>query len=442
MHDLKSLYLKTFLKSLFLHNLLTSGAISSNDFLTVEQGESQVEVRAVFINCEPDLMLDASSDLETKRFQREELFKHSALRNCNRKLALTIKLASDIDNFSDDYIPIEHVFEGSNKKRVRLLNPYVLRLRRDQPLQAYKLRKIDSTVDLTNVVKTTESNEETANFNTENLLQNADNHKKLIHNNDLYEKQSKSNELLKVQKWQNNFNRYDNKKCIHNNDSKNKENDDGKDESRKDTKSKTLATDVDTTEKNFNLYEIGNPYLWHQVHVQLFEKIGTADGKTVWNDVTKDPFASVSSISPEWTGRDVFIRYRPTEWISTHEFSLPMRSLYLLNPIYCDNADVYDNEYIVVPVEDVVGLDDDKPLEKRGDNNLISSTTTLLGGYEQGHRKVKIRLSRPLLNGVGDKLRIESDGSDRYLTIPYRRPLHVQIDLEARAEQNQLVLDG
>lgn len=62
--------------------------------------------------------------------------------------------------------------------------------------------------------------------------------------------------------------------------------------------------------------------------------------------------------------------------------------------------------------------------------------------FTQTHRRVKIRLSRTLLYGMNDKLKIKSDGSDKYLTMPYRRPFHAQIDLEARADQNRLVFDG
>lgn len=39
--------------------------------------------------------------------------------------------------------------------------------------------------------------------------------------------------------------------------------------------------------RNFALYEIGNPNLWYTVHIQLFEKLSTPEGKTVWNDITK-----------------------------------------------------------------------------------------------------------------------------------------------------------
>lgn len=44
-------------------------------------------------------------------------------------------------------------------------------------------------------------------------------------------------------------------------------------------------------ERDFAVYEIGHPELWYTVHVQLFEKLSTADGKTVWNDLTKGDLA-------------------------------------------------------------------------------------------------------------------------------------------------------
>uniref|UniRef100_A0A2H1VBX1 SFRICE_005991 n=1 Tax=Spodoptera frugiperda TaxID=7108 RepID=A0A2H1VBX1_SPOFR len=111
---------------------------------------SCVEVRAVFINCEPEESV--ASDAESVRFEREELFKHSVLRDCNKKLAVTVKITSEptvssstfyYTSSGDEYLPIEHVFEGTNKKRIRLLDPYILRLRRELPLQAYKLRRVD-----------------------------------------------------------------------------------------------------------------------------------------------------------------------------------------------------------------------------------------------------------------------------------------------------------
>lgn len=49
--------------------------------------------------------------------------------------------------------------------------------------------------------------------------------------------------------------------------------------------------EYETAEKSFVLYDIGNPDLWYTVHVQLFEKMSTPEGKTVWNDITKGEIA-------------------------------------------------------------------------------------------------------------------------------------------------------
>lgn len=44
---------------------------------------------------------------------------------------------------------------------------------------------------------------------------------------------------------------------------------------------------LEPPERDFAVYEIGHPELWYTVNVQLFEKLSTPDGKTVWNDLTK-----------------------------------------------------------------------------------------------------------------------------------------------------------
>lgn len=60
----------------------------------------------------------------------------------------------------------------------------------------------------------------------------------------------------------------------------------GKDK-RKDYSARLLYSD----EKDYAVYEIGSPDLWHTVHIQLFEKLSTPEGKTVWNDLTKGEVA-------------------------------------------------------------------------------------------------------------------------------------------------------
>ncbi|KOB73163.1 putative synaptic vesicle protein 2 [Operophtera brumata] len=71
-----------------------------------------------------------------------------------------------------------------------------------------------------------------------------------------------------------------------------------------------------SSEEEFDMYEIGNPDLLYTVQVQLFEKLISPDGKTVWNDMTKGEPASLSTLSPEWMVKDVSIRYRPKEAVA------------------------------------------------------------------------------------------------------------------------------
>lgn len=42
----------------------------------------------------------------------------------------------------------------------------------------------------------------------------------------------------------------------------------------------------DYPEGTYTLYEIGNPVVWYNVQVQLFEKLSSVDGKTLWNDLS------------------------------------------------------------------------------------------------------------------------------------------------------------
>lgn len=53
-----------------------------------------------------------------------------------------------------------------------------------------------------------------------------------------------------------------------------------------------------------------------------------------------------------------------------------------------------------------------------------------------------MRTSRAILTGKEEKVNIAFHGTNKYLTIPHRRPHHAQIDLEARADENELVRVG
>lgn len=57
------------------------------------------------------------------------------------------------------------------------------------------------------------------------------------------------------------------------------------------TESTNDSPKVRNGEKQYAVYEIGNPDLWYTVNIQLYEKLSTPEGKTVWNDITKEDVA-------------------------------------------------------------------------------------------------------------------------------------------------------
>lgn len=107
----------------------------------------------------------------------------------------------------------------------------------------------------------------------------------------------------------------------------------------------------------YDVYEIGNADLWNTIQVQIFEKLTTPEGKTAWKDLTmgkparfllycfcddlgtdKDLFDRfngfrVGSLYPEWTGQDLSILYKPSEWVPREGYTLPLTSLCLLAPV-------------------------------------------------------------------------------------------------------------
>ncbi|CAK1599955.1 unnamed protein product [Parnassius mnemosyne] len=149
--------------------------------------------------------------------------------------------------------------------------------------------------------------------------------------------------------------------------------------------------DIKENEKHFAVYEIGSPDLWYTVHVQLYEKLSTPEGKTIWNDITKAEIASVSTLHPEWNNEDMSIRYRPAKWVSRDEFYLPKARLCLLVPIRDTNLNDQRNdaesiidkfgEYLVVSSEDVITVNDPKKEES------ISSASPAINISQQEVKK-------------------------------------------------------
>ncbi|CAH2229918.1 jg24527 [Pararge aegeria aegeria] len=90
-------------------------------------------------------------------------------------------------------------------------------------------------------------------------------------------------------------------------------------------------------EKDFIIYEISDPELWYSAQAQLFEKLSTPEGKTVWNDLTKDETACVNSVNPEWSNQDVDIQYKSADFLAREDYRLPRPDLCLVVPIKQDH---------------------------------------------------------------------------------------------------------
>ncbi|CAG9782908.1 unnamed protein product [Diatraea saccharalis] len=91
-------------------------------------------------------------------------------------------------------------------------------------------------------------------------------------------------------------------------------------------------------------------------------------------------------------------------------------------------------------MDDIVNMGDENPLSKRDGNRSEDTTDSIM--EEQHHRRVLIRVSRALLAGNEDDIKISSNGSNKFLVMPYRRIHRAQIDLEARADSNELIRVG
>lgn len=65
-----------------------------------------------------------------------------------------------------------------------------------------------------------------------------------------------------------------------------------------------------------------------------------------------------------------------------------------------------------------------------------------LSKFLQRPRQVIVRTARALMGGSAENLKIFSRGSDRYLKLPHIKPHYAQMDLEARADDNELILVG
>lgn len=122
---------------------------------------------------------------------------------------------------------------------------------------------------------------------------------------------------------------------------------------------------------------------------------------------------SISTSNPEWKSKDVHLHYRPAEYVGRDEFTLPKTSLCLLEPLFGSDSNFtadadstkygnntklkiihhkvtyivkrsfltdYSDKYIVVPIEDVIGVEDAVNIFKRNPN--ATDSTLNFEGYK------------------------------------------------------------
>ncbi|KAG7304537.1 hypothetical protein JYU34_011486 [Plutella xylostella] len=305
--------------------------------MDVEETNSELELKAVFINCDPhDILEEAEA---ARRVQREELLTtHGKLDGCLKKIGITVKLVSDpAMSEGEEYIPVEQVVSAG--ARARLLNPYVLRLRRDRPQQAYPLtlRGIRRQRDI--VFKEGDEWAKGLAYLQQwinNFTKPANTNKSSETLNIITERMNNSCNADGFEKWHR-TKRFDDNLIIDNTVHE------AKDKhipnvlsivNRSKAKRVPVVEEglgvISVDNRKFTLYDIGEPVVRHTVSVQLFERDTDRDGKTVWSDVTKGNIASVGPQKPEFEGPNLAVHYRSLEWLDRDKFALPKKPLCLL----------------------------------------------------------------------------------------------------------------
>lgn len=81
-------------------------------------------------------------NLETEEYRNkcEEKADENALRRCEKKISLTLKIKNrGLTNCNPQYIVLDHVFDPETNKKQKLLNPYVLKIVQKPVFQMYEL---------------------------------------------------------------------------------------------------------------------------------------------------------------------------------------------------------------------------------------------------------------------------------------------------------------
>ncbi|XP_046658640.1 uncharacterized protein LOC124352942 isoform X2 [Homalodisca vitripennis] len=99
--------------------------------------KSEVEVKTYVFPCSVD---------EEKFLNTTFGSSHKHLHNCKRKLVIkmTVNSGGEFSSKSDGFIPIDHVTDGMTGRKKRLLNPLMIRLKREKMFQLYDLQLVQA----------------------------------------------------------------------------------------------------------------------------------------------------------------------------------------------------------------------------------------------------------------------------------------------------------
>lgn len=115
-----------------------------------------LEIRAVLVRCPKAKCEDSVLTRNLKHsvtygrehdvryfqgFDEDEPLCYSEVTKCHKKLLITMKMKNYCPNTNkSEFIVVDHVFDPLSQKKVRLLNPYVIKVKQDAITQLYQLK--------------------------------------------------------------------------------------------------------------------------------------------------------------------------------------------------------------------------------------------------------------------------------------------------------------
>ncbi|KAK5648738.1 hypothetical protein RI129_003630 [Pyrocoelia pectoralis] len=104
--------------------------------------EPRIELRALLVKCTDAESCENGDGNFSKSSSQMYDFnnKNGMIRNCHKKLVLTIKLQTPIEDVRNcEYVIVDHVYDTISHRKARLLTPYVIKLKQDVIREVYSL---------------------------------------------------------------------------------------------------------------------------------------------------------------------------------------------------------------------------------------------------------------------------------------------------------------